>query len=129
MKKTIKEDQERLILQSELLNDNTLLEVVADHGNMVVGVRFVDSPLTGLREHILIKMDIVEYMKHQDKLMEINEDKTSIAIFTPTEKGYVLKDVYDTVEHQFGYQEFVDIEYKKRFPNKSLKGQYLKEKK
>ena len=99
------------------------------HGNMIVGVRFVESPLTGLREHILIKMDIVEYMKHQENLMEINEDKTSIAIFTPTEEGYVLKDVYDTVEHQFGYQEFVDIEYKKRFPNKSLKGQYLKEKK
>ena len=129
MKKTIKEDQERLILQSELLNDNTLLEVVADHGNMVVGVRFVDSPLTGLREHILIKMDIVEYMKHQDNLMEINEDRTSIAIFTPAEEGYVLKDVYDTLEHQFGYQEFVDIEYRKRFPNKPLKGQYLKGKK
>ena len=129
MKKTIREDQERMILESTLLNDNTLLEYTADHGRMVVGVRFVDSPLTGIKEHILLNMNIVEYMKNKEELIEINEDSSAIATFTPTEEGFVLKDVYDTIEHQFGYQEFVELEYKKRFPNKPLKGQYIKTKK
>ena len=126
MKKTIREDQKRLILKSEFLNDNTLLEYVADQGRMVVGVRFIESPLKGIKEHIILNMDIVEYMKHSDELIEVNEDKTAIATFQPTTEGYVLQDVYDTVEHQFGYQEFVDLEYKKRFPTKPLKGQYIK---
>ena len=74
-------------------------------------------------------MNIVEYMKNKEELIEINEDSSAIATFTPTEEGFVLKDVYDTIEHQFGYQEFVELEYKKRFPNKPLKGQYIKTKK
>lgn len=129
MKKTIKEDQERFVMQSELLNDNTLLEYVADHGYMVVGVRFIESPLKGMKEHILLNMDIVEYMKHRAEVIQINEDKSAIATFRPTDDGYVLEDVYDTIEHQFGYQEFIDLEYQKRFPEQPLKGQYYKRKK
>ncbi len=129
MKKTIREDQERFIMKSELLNDNTLLEYVAEHGNMIVGVRYIESPISGIKEDILINMDIVEFMKHQEELLEINEDKTGIAIFKPSEEGYYsLIDVYDTVEHQFGIQDFIDLEYEKRFKDKPLVGQYYKRK-
>ncbi len=36
MKKTIKEDQKRLILKSEMINDNALLEYTADQGKMII---------------------------------------------------------------------------------------------
>lgn len=115
MKRTIKEDQERLVLYRELLNDNSLLEFVAGEGQMNVVVRYIDSPTSGMKEHTLIHMNIVDFMKHQNNLLRINEDKTAIATYLPTEDGYVLRDVYDTVEHEFGIPEFVDLEYGKRF--------------
>ena len=118
MKKTLKEDQERLVLQSELLNDNALLEYTADRGYMIVGVRYVDG--YHIEEDIVLMMNIVDYMKHQEALIELNEDKSAIATFRPTDEGYVLTDVYDTVEHRMGIPEFVDIEYQNRFPNKKL---------
>jgi len=115
MKKTIKEDAERLVLYRELLNDNALLEFVAGEGFMNVVVRYIDSPSKSMREHTLIHMSIVDYMKHQNNLVRVNEDKTAMALYTPTEQGYELKDVYDTIEHEFGIPEFVDLEYQKRF--------------
>ena len=115
MKKTIKEDQERLVLYSELLNDNSLLEFVAGEGFMNVVVRYIESPSSGMREHTLIHMNIVDYMKHQNNLIRVNEDKTAIATYLPTDNGYELKDVYDTVNHEFGIPEFTDLEYQKSF--------------
>ncbi len=125
MKKTIKEDQKRLILKSEMINDNALLEYTADQGKMIISVRYVD--LSKIKEDIILSMDIVEYMKHQDNLIEFNEDKSAIATFVPTEEGYAIHNVYDTVEHEYGIPEFVDLEYKKRF-NRKLIREYLKQK-
>ena len=127
MKKTIKEDQERLILKSELIDDNSLLEYVASNGKMQVGIRFVEGSST-IQEHIILSMDITKYMKHQESLIEFNEDRTAIAIFAPIEEGYQLKNVYDITKHESRGPAFVDIEYRNRFPNKPLVKSYYKEK-
>ncbi len=125
IKKTIKEDQKRLILKSEMINDNALLEYTADQGKMIISVRYVD--LSKIKEDIILSMDIVEYMKHQDNLIEFNEDKSAIATFKPVEEGYAIHNVYDTVDHEYSIPEFADLEYKKRF-NKELIREYLKQK-
>lgn len=129
MKKTIKQEETRLVLQSELLNDNSLLEYVAEEGYMNVTVRFVDFANKSIQEHNILHMNIVEFMKHQQEVIEVNEGKDAIAIFVPEAEGYRLQSVYDTVTHEFGFPEFIDLEYKKRFPNQPLQKQYWKEKK
>ena len=129
MRKTIREDGKRLVLESEYLNDNALLEYVAEEGFMNVGVRYVKSPLEGIKEQKVLHMDITQYMKHPGEIIEINEGKDAIAVFLPCEQGYTLRSIYDTVEHQFVDPEIMDMEYPKKFPGHTLKGQYLKEKK
>lgn len=129
MEKTIKKDQERNIIKSELLNDNTLLEFVAKNHDIIASVRYIDSPITGIRENILFKMDVADYTKHVGEIIQISEEKEAIAIFQPIEEGYQLKQVYDTQEHQFAISEFVDLVYKKHFPTQPLKNAYIKEKK
>ena len=128
MKKTIKEDQNRLILESELLNDNTLLEYTADQGYMIVGIRYVESPISGIKEHVLIKMDIADFLKHKEELIEINEDHSAIAIFTPQGDEYVLRGVYNAVSHGFETPEFIDLEYKKAFPSQPMERNFVKKK-
>ncbi len=125
MKRTIKEDQERFILKSEMINDNSLLEYTADQGKMIISVRFVDS--SKIKENIILSMDIVEYMKHQENLIEFNEDKSAIAVFKPTTEGYSISYVYDFIEHQSASPEFIDLEYENRFGKKLIK-RYLKQK-
>ena len=129
MKKTIKEDRERNIIKSELLNDNTLLEYVAEKRDIVIGIRFVESPTKGIREQILLRVDVAEFTDHIGQLIQVNEDKTAIAIFKPLEDSYMLEQVYDLEEHTFGIPEFLDLHYQKKFPNAPLKKQYYKEKK
>ena len=38
MKKTIKEDKERIIIKEEFINDNTLLEYVKEDNNVIIGI-------------------------------------------------------------------------------------------
>ena len=127
MRKTIKEDEKRFILHRELLNDNTLLEISTNNGFVEVGVRFVDSSMREIKEHILITMETIEFMKHQDNLIEINDNKDTIATFKPNGEEYILEQVYDTKNHEFTISDFVDIAYNEKFP-KPLKDSYIKEK-
>ena len=127
MRKTIKEDNERLILQRELLNDNALLEISTNNGFVEVGVRFVDSSMREIKEHILINMETVEFMKHQDNLIQINDDKDTIAIYKPVGEKYELVQIYDIENHQYAISDFIDIVYNEKFP-KPLKDSYIKEK-
>ena len=126
MRKTLREDRERMVLQSELLNDNSLLEYSTNHGYMDVGVRYVDS--AAIREDILLHMNIVEFMKHKEELVQKSEDGNAIAIYKPGTKPteYVLDTVYDAQSHEFAIPEFVDLVYQKRFPNQPLKNSYVK---
>lgn len=120
MKDTIKKDKERKIIKEEYLDDNTLLEVSIDEGMVIISVRFVESPITGIREHTLLQVKAEDYMKHMDKLIDVNEKKDAIAIFTPTKEGYLLRDVYDAKEHEFTNTDFTDLLYRERFPQKKL---------
>ena len=56
--------------------------------------------MNGITEHILIHMPTVEYMQHKDNLIELNENKDTIAIYTPHTEGYELEQVYDTKTHE-----------------------------
>ena len=123
----MKADQRRLVLHSVYLNDNALLEYVTTFGHVEVVVRFVESTST-IKEHILLKMDTAEYMKNKDHLIEINSDQTAVAVFMPTIDGYVLNRIYDAEMHEFGQLDFLDVEYKEKFPGQRLEKQFFKTK-
>ena len=125
MKKTIKDDQNRLILKSEMINDNALLEVVADEGYIFLSVRYVKY--AKINEVILLKMDIVDYMKNQENLIEFNEDKSAIAIFRPHEEGFAIDNVYDLVNHESSGPSDAKYVYPNKF-KKILVKYYLKQK-
>ena len=121
MKKTIKEDNERKILESRYLNDNTLLEFVLEEKDVVVTVRYVSSPISGIKEVTLTRMSLEDYANNLSKIIEENEKKDAIAIFKRDEKGnYELRNIYDVEEHSYAILEFMDIVYAKKFPNKKL---------
>ena len=122
MKKTIKEDNERKILESRYLNDNTLLEFVLEKNQVVITVRYIEGVASGIKEITLTKISLEEYANNLSKIIEENEDKTAIAIFTKREKTgeYELRNIFDVEEHSYAILEFMDIVYSKKFPNKSL---------
>lgn len=120
MKDTIRKDRERKVIEEEYLDDNTLLEVTLEDKKVVIGIRFVDSPVSGIKEHILHTMTVEDYMKNKDKTIMINEERNAIAIFGRNEEGYYLENVYETEEHSFSPSDFADIVFMKRFPQKKL---------
>lgn len=120
MKSTIKKDRERKVIKEEYLDDNNLLEVTIEDKMVVIGIRYVESPISGIKENILLTMTPEEYMKDKDKTFMINEERNAIAIFEQREEGYFLRDVYETEEHSYAPSDFVDIVFKKRFPQKQL---------
>ena len=121
MKKTIKEDNSRRILESRYLNDNTLLEFVLEEKDVVVTVRYVSSPISGIKEVTLTRMSLEDYANNLSKIIEENEKKDAIAIFKRAEQGnYELRNIFDVEEHSYAILEFMDIVYAKKFPNKKL---------
>ena len=121
MKKTIKADKSRKILQEEFLNDNSLLELtMEDNRDILVGIRFVEGVGFGIKEHILTKMSIYDYLSEYSNLVKISEDSSAIAIFNKTKAGYQLDRLYDLEEHAFALDEFIDIVFEKKFPKLSL---------
>ena len=122
MKKTIKEDNNRRILESKYLNDNTLLEyVLEDNKEVVATIRYVSGVISGIREITLTRMSLEDYANNLSKIIEENETKDAIAIFKRDEKGnYELRNVFEVEEHSFAILEFMDIVYNKKFPNKQL---------
>ena len=128
MKKTIKEDRQRKVIKEELLNDNLILEYTQEKDKIIVGVRFVDSPISGIKEHILATYDVAEYTEHIGELIQISEDKSAVALFKPIEGGYQLYRVYDTEEHSSEVDDFIDIVYDKKFPHQPLNKQLVKKK-
>lgn len=121
MKKTIKADKSRKILQEEFLNDNSLLELtMEDNRDILVGIRFVEGVGFGIKEHILTKMSIYDYLSEYSNLVKISEDSSAIAIFNKTKAGYQLDRLYNLEEHAFALDEFIDIVFEKKFPKLSL---------
>ena len=61
MKKTIKEENNRKILESRYLNDNTLLEFVLEGNQVVASIRYVSGVVSGIREITLATMSLEDY--------------------------------------------------------------------
>ena len=121
MKKTIKEENNRKILESRYLNDNTLLEFVLEGNQVVASIRYVSGVVSGIREITLATMSLEDYANNLSKIFEENEEKNAIAIFKRDEQGnYELRNVFDVEEHSYATLEFMDIVYAKKFPNKKL---------
>ena len=122
MKKTIKEDNQRKILESKYLNDNTLLEFVLEKNEVIISIRYVAGVVSGIHEIILIKISLEDYANNLSKIIEENEEKNAIAIFTKREKNgeYELRNIFDVEEHSYVVSEFLDIVYDQKFPNKKL---------
>ncbi len=121
MKKTIKEDNSRKILESRYLNDNTLLEYVLEGDQVTASIRYVSGVISGIKEITLTTMSLEDYAKNLSKIIEENEEKNAIAIFKRDEQGnYELRNVFDVEEHSYAILEFLDIVYSKKFPNKQL---------
>lgn len=121
MKKTIKEENNRKILESRYLNDNTLLEFVLEGNQVVASIRYVSGVVSGIREITLATMSLEDYANNLSKIFEENEEKNAIAIFKRDEQGnYELRNVFDVEEHSYAILEFMDIVYAKKFPNKKL---------
>lgn len=121
MKKTIKADKSRKILKEEFLNDNSLLEItMEDNRDILVGVRFVEGVGSGIKEHILARINIYDYASEYSDLVKISYDSSAIAIFNKTKAGYQLDRFYDLEEHAFALDEFKDIVFKKKFPELAL---------
>jgi len=117
MKNNIKEEQERLIIKEELLNENTLIQHEYDRENDKVRIVIRYIEYASIKEHTLNVMSVHEYASEFDKRVRINEDNSSIAIFDKNEDGYALRNCYDLNEHEFTPSDFVDLEFNKKFPN------------
>lgn len=126
MEKTIEEDLKRKIVYQRLINDNTLLEYYYKGNDVFISVRFVASEVSGIKEHILKVMDAEDFSNNIFRTIEINEDRSAIALFDKVEDGYRLSEVYYTDEHAFEAGDFIDLAYQKKFPNKKLKKGFMK---
>lgn len=121
MRKTIKADKSRKILKEEFINDNSLLELtMEDNRDILVGVRFVEGACSGIKEHILMRMSVYDYMSEYNNLVKKSKDSSTIAIFKKTDDGYQLNRVYDAEKHEFALEEFIDIVYEDKFPELAL---------
>ena len=128
MEKTIKKDRERFVLKEELVNDNTLLEYTYEGMNIHIGVRYVDSPVGGIKETHLCTIHVHDYQDMVPDLIRINDDRNAIAVFKRTDKGLQLDRLYDAESHGFVVDDFRDQQFKEKFPYKPLPEQLLKKK-
>lgn len=122
MKKTLKEDNNRKILESRYINDNTLLEFTLEEDKVIVGVRYISGHISGIKEVILTTMSLEDYTNNLSNIIEENETKDAIAIYKKSKEtdSYKLYSIFDLEEHSYAIQEFIDIVYSKKFPNKKL---------
>ena len=127
MKKTIREDLERDVQKTELINDNTLMEYVRDGDNICVDIRFIDGGIGRICEHTLLTMDIVSFFEHAMDVIQFNDEGDTIALFNVVDDGYELSRIYDLTEHSFVSPDFLEFEYKKRFPDIVLNKRLRKE--
>ena len=129
MKKTLKEDLDRIILEEELIGDNSLIQYVYDLKQDMIdlGVRFVAG--MSIQEHIIKQMTVHEYASNLHEIVRFNEEKSAIALFKKQNKNYVLENCYDLNEHAFASIEFTDLEYNQRFPNNPVNERFVLQKK
>ena len=116
MEKDIKKDSNRSVLNSFYINDNTLLEYEINGEEVLFNIRFVEN--RAIHEHILGKVNIVEFVEHIDDIIQLNEDHSAIAFYQKDGDEYRLFRLYDTKEHLFALDDFMEEEYQKYFEKK-----------
>ena len=115
MEKTIKDDLNRTVVYSKLLDDNTLLEYSLKDDMFYITIRYIE--MNAIREQflkVLKKDEVVDI----GETVEFSKDGTAIAIFNKTDDGYQLRGVYDLEEHTYEISDFMDIAYDKKFDKK-----------
>ena len=122
MKKTIKSDNERNIIKQFYINDNTLVQIEFDKETelVIISLRYVEDPISGIKETILTKMQMDEYIESFEQLVRVNEDKNSIAVLKKFGKEYRLERLYDVENHQYIPEDYKDIVFKEKFKSFSL---------
>ncbi len=122
MKKTIKSDNERNIIKQFYINDNTLVQIEFDKETelVIISLRYVEDPISGIKETILTKMQMDEYIESFEQLVRVNEDKNSIAVLKKIGKEYRLERLYDVENHQYIPEDYKDIVFKEKFKSFSL---------
>ena len=114
MKKTIKEDNNRQVINSIYLNDNSLLEYVKENDTISVVARYIkDSRINEVTLTYTNENDI-------NNVIRFNEDNSFVAIFSKNNDNYVLTNIYDTKENSYVDLEFIDIVFEKKFNNLKL---------
>lgn len=126
MKKSIRDDRKREVFSSEYLNDNALLELrFVENRDVAYCIRYVDAKEKSIKEDFLTQMSIYDYVSERADLVKVSEDASTIAIFKKVEEGFQLAKIYDTKKHEFAMEEFMDIEYEKKFPKHPLNKQFI----
>lgn len=116
MKKTIKDDQERIILGQQYLDDNNLLEYRVDDREISLSVRYIEN--NKINEIILTKMLYEDYINDLNNLVKINDNNTAVAIYKRNNNEYYLRNIYKTEDHSLSCSDFIDIEYDMYFNTK-----------
>ena len=125
MKKTIREEVEKYVIHADLINDNTLVECVLDEEDQVtVSIRHVEG--NKIVEQILARISLVQYTDYFQELFEMNEFRDSIAIFKKEGEGFQLDRIFDLKDYRFTSDEYKDLMYKRKFPNKQLTKELIK---
>lgn len=113
MKKTIKEDNNRKILKTEYLNDNSLLEYVEENEMVHVTIRFVEGQ--SIKVQTLCTMSKEDYNAYLGSLIVKSENNEAIAIFRRENDKFFLQDVYEITTRQPSVSDFLDLSYRKYF--------------
>ena len=125
MKKTIKEDLERIVIKEKLLDNNSLIQYECNRDDKTVSlvVRYIKN--NTIKEDIITTMTLDEYINELDNIVKINKNDSAIAIFKKETYNnvfneYTLRDCYDLKDHSFAIIDFLDIEYNEKFPNNKV---------
>ena len=125
MKKNIVDEIRRFVIHSDLINDNTLMECVLEDDDIVsVSIRHIEH--NKIVEHTLARISLSQYAECFQPLFEINEKRDTIAIFKNVGKEFQLDRLYDLNNYSFISGEFLDLMYKRKFPNKKLTNELKK---
>lgn len=117
MKKTIKEDNNRNVVNKIYLNDNSLLEYVLENTYLTAVVRYIEY--SKINEITLTSIKEEEFY-NIFKMLKLNKNRTHIALFLKEEDNYVLSNIYDINDHSFVDLEFIDIVFDKEFSEYEL---------
>ena len=124
MKKTINAELRAGFIRQILINDNALLYYRHNEKNN----ELVDISLRYIEHNKIHEQHLITLPKERliDGLIEINSKGTAIATYKEVEEGYQLDRVYSIEEHTFGVSDFLDLEYKKYFPENALSKEMIK---